>query len=76
MQRLSPVLEQVILAIINRANRRDTVSIKSALDEVRESAPYLLASDDELTEAIVEAATAMGLFVCFDGRCSPPIEPR
>ncbi|ESX59550.1 hypothetical protein X759_36420 [Mesorhizobium sp. LSHC420B00] len=28
----------------------------------------MVASDEELTEAIVEAATAMGLCVAFDGR--------
>ncbi|MER9184860.1 hypothetical protein NKI14_32380, partial [Mesorhizobium sp. M0767] len=39
----------------------DTVSIKAALREAREAAPCLVASDEELTEAIVEAATAMPL---------------
>ncbi|MER8940867.1 hypothetical protein NKH82_15375, partial [Mesorhizobium sp. M0915] len=30
--------------------------------------PNLRASDEELTEAILEVASATGLFVCFDGR--------
>ncbi|MER8835877.1 hypothetical protein [Mesorhizobium sp. M0909] len=67
-QRVGPFLEQAITVLLNRADRRDTVSIKAALREARETAPYLVASDEELTEAILEAATAMGLCVPFDGR--------
>ncbi|MER8533252.1 hypothetical protein NKH61_19570 [Mesorhizobium sp. M1005] len=54
--------------LLNRADRGDTVSIKAALREAREAAPCLVASDEELTGAIDEAATAMGLCVAFDGR--------
>ncbi|MER8481668.1 hypothetical protein NKI01_26005 [Mesorhizobium sp. M0815] len=67
-QRVGPLLEQAITVLLNRADRRDTVSIKAALREAREAAPYLVASDEELTEAIVEAATAMGLCVAFDAQ--------
>ncbi|MER9770244.1 hypothetical protein NKJ09_30065 [Mesorhizobium sp. M0189] len=67
-QRVGPLLEQAITVLLNRADRRDTVSIKAALREARETAPYLVASDEELTEAIVEAATAMGLCVAFDAQ--------
>ncbi|MER9443362.1 hypothetical protein NKI79_18580 [Mesorhizobium sp. M0340] len=67
-QRVGPFLEQAITVLLNRADRRDTVSIKAALREARETAPYLVASDEELTEAIVEAATAMGLCVAFDAQ--------
>ncbi|MER9432890.1 hypothetical protein [Mesorhizobium sp. M0408] len=65
---VGPLLEQAITVLLNRADRRDTVSIKAALREARETAPYLVASDEELTEAIVEAATALGLCVAFDCR--------
>ncbi|MER8765434.1 hypothetical protein NKH89_32125 [Mesorhizobium sp. M0923] len=67
-RRVGPFLEQAITVLLNRADRRDTVSIKAALREARETAPNLVASDEELTEAIVEAATAMGLCVAFDAR--------
>ncbi|MES0151880.1 hypothetical protein NKJ95_32905 [Mesorhizobium sp. M0012] len=67
-QRVGPILEPAINVLLNRADLGDTVSIKVALREAREAAPYLVASDEELTEAIVEAATAMGLYVAFDGR--------
>ncbi|MER8459236.1 MULTISPECIES: hypothetical protein [unclassified Mesorhizobium] len=67
-RRVGPFLEQAITVLLNRADRRDTVSIKAALREARETAPYLVASDEELTEAIVEAATAMGLCVAFDAQ--------
>ncbi|MER8772257.1 MULTISPECIES: hypothetical protein [unclassified Mesorhizobium] len=67
-QRVGPLLEQAITVLLNRADRRDTVSIKAALREAREAAPCLVASDEELTKAILEAATAMGLYVPFDGR--------
>ncbi|MER8817631.1 MULTISPECIES: hypothetical protein [unclassified Mesorhizobium] len=67
-RRVGPFLEQAITVLLNRADRRDTVSIKAALREARETAPYLVASDEELTEAIVEAATALGLCVAFDAQ--------
>ncbi|MER8843155.1 hypothetical protein [Mesorhizobium sp. M0768] len=67
-RRVGPFLEQAITVLLNRADRRDTVSIKAALREARETAPNLVASDEELTEAIVEAATAMGLCVAFDAQ--------
>ncbi|MER9670245.1 hypothetical protein [Mesorhizobium sp. M0203] len=67
-RRVGPFLEQAITVLLNRADRRDTVSIKAALREARETAPYLVAFDEELTEAIVEAATALGLCVAFDAQ--------
>ncbi|TIT20195.1 MAG: hypothetical protein E5W81_08980 [Mesorhizobium sp.] len=61
VQRVTPVLEQAIAALLNRAEYGDTVSIKAALKEIRQAAPYLVASDEELTEAVVEVSAAMGL---------------
>ncbi|PAQ10984.1 hypothetical protein CIT26_06740 [Mesorhizobium temperatum] len=61
-------LDQAITAILNRADHGDTVSIKAALNQIRQAAPDLVASNDEVTEAIAEAATALGLFVAFDER--------
>lgn len=66
VQRVGPVLEQAIAVVINRADHGNTVSIKAALNHVRQAAPELVASNDEVTEAIAEAATALGLFVAFD----------
>ncbi|CAH2395909.1 hypothetical protein [Mesorhizobium ventifaucium] len=65
-QRVGPVLDQAIAAILNRADRGETVSVKAALNHVRQSAPDLTACDNQLTEAIVEVAAALGLFVAFD----------
>ncbi|MER8367687.1 hypothetical protein [Mesorhizobium sp. M0306] len=61
VQRVTPVLEQAIAALLNRAEYGNTVSIKAALKEIRQAAPYLVASDEELTEAVVEVSAAMGL---------------
>ncbi|MER8955592.1 hypothetical protein NKH98_23165 [Mesorhizobium sp. M0833] len=61
VQRVSPVLEQAIAALLNRAEYDGTVSIKAAVKEIRRAAPYLAASDEELTEAIFEVSAAMGL---------------
>ncbi|MER8478040.1 hypothetical protein [Mesorhizobium sp. M0220] len=61
LQRVTPVLEQAIAALLNRAEYDDTVSIKAALKEIRRAAPYLAASDEELTEAIIEVSAVMGL---------------
>ncbi|TIX42918.1 MAG: hypothetical protein E5W81_07045 [Mesorhizobium sp.] len=68
VQRVSPVVEQAIAAVLNREDRGDTISITATSKAARQAAPYLVASDEELTEAIVEAATALGLSVAFDGR--------
>lgn len=68
VQRVGPVLEQAIAAVINRADYGNTVSIKAALNHVRQAAPELVASNDSVTEAIAEAAFALGLFVAFDER--------
>ncbi|MER9965588.1 hypothetical protein [Mesorhizobium sp. M0060] len=68
VQRVGPVLDQAITAVLNRTDHGDTVSIKAALNQIRQAAPDLVASNDELTEAIVEAATALGLLVAFDER--------
>lgn len=66
VRRVGPVLDQAIAAILNRADHGDIVSIKAALNHIRHSAPDLVASNDELTEAIMEAATALGLTVASD----------
>ncbi|MER8387740.1 hypothetical protein NKJ46_14680 [Mesorhizobium sp. M0166] len=66
VQRVSPVVEQAIAAVLNREDRGDTISITATLNAARQAAPHLVASDEELTEAIVEAATALGLSVAFD----------
>lgn len=68
VQRVGPVLEQAIAAILNRADRGDTVSVKAALYHVRQSAPDLTVCDDHITEAILEVAAALDLLVAFDGR--------
>lgn len=68
VQRVSPVVSQAIAAVLNREDRGDTISITATSNAARQAAPYLVASDEELTEAIVEAATALGLSVAFDGR--------
>lgn len=60
VQRVGPIVEQAIAAVLNRADHSDTVSITAALNKARAAAPDLVASDDELSDAIVEAATAMG----------------
>lgn len=67
VQRVGPVVEQAIAAVLNRVDHRDTVSITAAVHKARAAAPDLMASDEELIEAIVEVATAIGLFVAFDG---------
>ncbi|RUU39367.1 hypothetical protein EOC93_22335 [Mesorhizobium sp. M6A.T.Ce.TU.002.03.1.1] len=66
VRRVGPVLDQAIAAILNRADHGDIVSIKAALNHIRHSAPDLVASNDELIEAIIEAATALGLTVASD----------
>ncbi|ESX80344.1 hypothetical protein X759_12705 [Mesorhizobium sp. LSHC420B00] len=68
VQIVSPTLHEAIAALMNEAARGDIVSIKAAIERVRVTAPNLRASDEELTEAILEVASAIGLFVCFDGR--------
>lgn len=60
VQRVGPIVEQAIAAVLNRADHSDTVSIIAALNKAGAAAPDLVASDDELSDAIVEAATAMG----------------
>ncbi|MET3579868.1 hypothetical protein ABID19_002899 [Mesorhizobium robiniae] len=66
VKRVGPVLDQAIAAILNRADHGDTVSIKATLDHIRHAAPDLVASNDDLVEAILEAATALGLSVASD----------
>lgn len=68
VQIINPTLHEAIAALLNGAARGDIVSIKAAIERVRVTAPNLWASDEELTEAILEVASATGLFVCFDGR--------
>jgi hypothetical protein len=68
VHRVGPVLDQAIAAVLNRAGHGDTVSVKAALNQVRQDAPGLVASNDDLTEAILEVAAALGLFVAFDER--------
>ncbi|MEI9412654.1 hypothetical protein [Mesorhizobium salmacidum] len=67
---VAPVLtaEQVVVELLKRADRGDIVSVKAAMDQAREAAPHLLETDEELTEAIVTVATALGLLVAFDLR--------
>jgi hypothetical protein len=66
VRRVGPVLDQAIAAILNRADHGETVSIKGTLNHIRHAAPDLVASNDELIEAIIEAATALGLSVDSD----------
>lgn len=64
-KRVSPIEEHAIAAILRRADQ-DTVSIKAALNHVRHAAPGLGASNDEIIDAIIEAAAALGLSVASD----------
>lgn len=57
----------LVAAILNRADRRGTASIKATLNPIRHAAPDPVASNDELIEAVIEAATALGLSVASDG---------
>ncbi|SJM31874.1 hypothetical protein [Mesorhizobium delmotii] len=66
VQRVGPIEEHAIAAILNRADRGDTVSVKATLNHIRHAAPDLVASNDELVEAIIEAAIALGLSVASD----------
>ncbi|MER8830039.1 hypothetical protein NKH73_28050 [Mesorhizobium sp. M0938] len=66
VKRVGPVLNQAIAAILNRGDHGDTVSIKATLDHIRQAAPDLIASNDELIEAIVEIAAALDLSVASD----------
>jgi hypothetical protein len=66
VQRVGLVLDQAIAAVLNRTDYGDTVSIKATLNKIRQAAPDLVASNDDITEAIVEVATAMGFLVAFD----------
>lgn len=66
VQRVGPIEEHAIAAILNRADRGDSVSIKATIKHIRHAAPDLVASNDELIEAIIEAATALGLSVGSD----------
>ncbi|RWM15115.1 MAG: hypothetical protein E5X53_05395 [Mesorhizobium sp.] len=68
VHRVGPVLDQAIDAVLNRAGHGNTVSVKAALNQVRQAAPGLVASNDDLTEAVLEVAAALGLFVAFDER--------
>lgn len=60
--------EQVVVALLEGADRGDIVSVKATMHQAREAGPHLLETDEELTEAIVIVATALGLFVAFDSR--------
>ncbi|RWM91854.1 MAG: hypothetical protein EOR84_19935 [Mesorhizobium sp.] len=75
VHRVGPVLDQAIAAVLNRAGYGDTVSVKAALDQVRQAAPGLVASNDDLTEAILEVAAALGLCVAFDEHEQYPLNP-
>ncbi|WP_192178703.1 hypothetical protein [Mesorhizobium amorphae] len=59
---------QVVALLLDRADHGDIVSIKATMKEARDAAPYLLESDEELTEVVVTEATVRGLFVAFDSR--------
>ncbi|RWO84920.1 hypothetical protein [Mesorhizobium sp.] len=72
---VGPILDQAIAAVLNRAGFGDTVSVKAALNLVRQAAPDLVASNDDLTEAILEVAAALGLFVAFDDNEQYPLNP-
>jgi hypothetical protein len=54
-QRVGPVLDQAIAAILTRADRGDTVSIKATLNHIRHAAPDLVASNEELRAILTQA---------------------
>ncbi|TJW35520.1 MAG: hypothetical protein E5W83_34465, partial [Mesorhizobium sp.] len=50
--------EQVVILLLDTPAHPYIVSVKAAMKQARETAPNLLVSDEELTEAIVNVATA------------------
>ncbi|WP_192246704.1 hypothetical protein [Mesorhizobium silamurunense] len=60
--------EQVVALLLDRSDHGDIVSIKATMKGARDAAPYLVESDEELTEVVVTEATVRGLFVAFDSR--------
>lgn len=57
------MLQEAINAVLNRADWEDTISISVALRRVREAAPHLVATDQEIRDAIVEVADALRLSI-------------
>ncbi|TIS56676.1 MAG: hypothetical protein E5W82_18530 [Mesorhizobium sp.] len=60
--------EEIVVLLLDTPAHPYIVSVKAAMKQAREAAPNLLVSDEELTEAIVNVATALDLSVAFDGR--------
>ncbi|RRI06390.1 hypothetical protein EH240_03715 [Mesorhizobium tamadayense] len=58
--------EQLLESILQNARSGDIISVKSAIQSIRDLDPYPSVTDEELTADIVEVATGRGLFVCFD----------
>ncbi|RNJ42556.1 hypothetical protein B5V01_16195 [Mesorhizobium erdmanii] len=63
-----PTAEQVVALLLDRADHEDIVSVKATMKKARNAAPYLLESDEELTEVVVTVATGRGLSVAFDSQ--------